>query len=401
MSLALEHVKVVDVTQWLVGSASAGILAEWGADVVKIEHPVAGDPLRGLLSSMFPPGATGSLWGLVNRNKRSMTVDWSRQPGRDIIYRLVRDADVFVSNLRPGSLERARLDFESLRRINARIVYAHGNAYGQRGAESEKRGFDETAFWARAGFMDVLGEKDALPVSLNGAIGDLTTSMVLVAGIMSALYIRERTGEGQRVDTSLLGCGVWAMGWQVQINLATGQSSFRETRFERPNPLFNTYLAKDNRWFQLAMPQSDRYWPALCRAIGREDLQTDGRFLSYEKRSEHRRSLIALLDQCFATLTLDSWMPVFDRYGLVYGRAATIPEVSSDAQVWANDYIREVDDPRHGTTPLVDCPIRLSGSSAHLRDLGPELGEHTEEILLELGYSWDDIVALKEQQIIG
>lgn len=402
MTLPVEGIKVVDLTQWFVGSVSSGILAEWGADVVKIESPQGGDPLRGILASgVVPVGSFNYFWALANRNKRSVVVDLTQERGKEILYKLVEKADVFVSNFRMGSLERLKLDYDNVVRMNPRLIYAHANAYGQQGPEKEKPGFDETAFWARGGFMDVLGEPGTPPVPLHGAIGDLTTSLFLLGGIMSALYVRERTGMGQVVNTSLLGCGVWVMGLQVQVNLATGQGMLRESRTAHTNPLYNMYRAQDGKWFQLSMLQSDRYWPGLCQAIGRENLEHDPRFDSHENRSKNHKLLIALLDEVFATKPWQEWRDLFDQYGIVYGAASSIAEVAADPQVWENGYITEVEDPRVGRVGLMDCPIQLRQTPGQIRDLGPELGQHTEEVLLELGYTWDDIAALKGQKVIG
>ena len=402
MTVPLDGIKVVDCTQWLVGSVSCGILGEWGADVIKIEHPDGGDPLRGILESgIFPVADFNYYWGLANRNKRSLTLDLHQEEGRKICHRLLEEADVFVSNLRDGSLERAQLGYERVAKLNPRIIYAHANAYGQEGPEREKPGFDETAFWARAGFTSVLGEPGTPPVPLHGAFGDLTTSMFLVGGIMAALYVRERTGEAQRVNTSLLGSGVWVMGWQIQASLATGHQGTRDSRLARTNPLYNMYRAADDKWFQLAMLQSDRYWSGVCRAIGNEDLEHDPRFNTHEKRSENHGELIALLDETFATQPWAAWLPLFDEHGVVYGAGASVGDVAADQQVWANGYVTEVVDPRAERLGLVDCPVKLTKTPGRAPDLGPELGQHTEEVLLELGCTWEDITALKEQRVIG
>ena len=402
MGLPLEGITVADLTHWGVGSITSGLFAEWGAKVIHIERPDGGDPLRGIgASGVIAMGDMNYLWALVNRNKKSLAVDLKKETGKRIVHELIESADVCVSNFRYGALEKLGLDYDTLRQINPGLIYGHANAYGQKGPESERGGFDETAFWARGGVMGVLGEPDAPPVPLHGAIGDFSTSLFLASGLILALRVRDQTGKGQRVDTSLLGSGVWAAACDVQATLTTGQGMRQQSRTEKTNPLHNTYRTKDGKWIQFAMLQTDPIWPDFCRALGRPDLEHELMFASHEKRGQNNELLISVLDEIISTRARDEWIRRFDEYGLIYAPVSSITDVVNDPQVLENGYITEVDDPRYGLTKLVDCPIQLRGTPGKVRDLGPELGQHTEEILLEMGYTWDDIVSLREQKVIG
>lgn len=402
MSLPLEGITVADLTHWGVGSITSGLFAEWGAKVIHIEHPDGGDPLRGIAASgVVPIGHINYLWALINRNKKSLAIDLKKEKGKKIVYRLIESADVFVSNFRSGALKKLGMDYDTLSKINPKLIYGHANAYGQKGPESERGGFDETAFWARGGIMGILGEPSAPPVPLHGAIGDLSTSLFFASGLMLALFVRDRTGTGQRVDTSLLGSGVWAAACDVQATLTTGQDMCRQSRKEKGNPLHNTYQTKDRKWIQFAMLQTDPIWPDFCRALDRPDLEHEPMFASHEKRGENSGLLISVLEEILATKTRDEWIRRFDEYDIIYAPVSSITDVINDPQVLENEYIIEVDDPRYGLTKLVDCPVQLRKTPGRVRDLGPELGQHTEEILLEMGYTWDDIVSLREQKVIG
>jgi crotonobetainyl-CoA:carnitine CoA-transferase CaiB-like acyl-CoA transferase len=393
MGMALEGIKVVEVSTWVDVPVCGVLLAEFGADVIR-SNP--GDPVRGPSG----PSRRSTGWEMWNRSKRGMALDLGMPEGRDIVHRLAAQSDVFLTNLRPSVLERAELDYEKVREISPGIIYAHITGYGTQGPERERPSFDALAFWTRAGFPSVLGEPDAPPVALEGAMGDHPTGGLALAGIALALYVRERTGVGQKIDVSLLGSGCWVNGVYLQWALAFGADPPRFSRKQAINPLSNSYQARCGRWLRLCMMESDRYWPVFCAALGRPDLEGDPRFGSHFQRAANREALISLLEETIATKDRDEWAPLFDEHKLPWDPVQTMTEVAQDPCVLANDYITEYQHFGGRRVKSLAPPVRLSETPAGVRQGAPEHGQHNEEILLELGFTWDDIERLKEKRAI-
>jgi len=387
---------------WLAGPAASMILGECGADVIKVEDLQGGDPMRRLLDSgIFPQHNVNYANELANRNKRSIALDLTRPQGREIVYRLVERADVFVTNMRPRAIERLAMDYERIAALNPRLVYARITGYGPRGPDRDRPAFDEIAFWARAGFMSFMGEPDTPPVPLHGGIGDLSTALSLAAGVFLALYAREQTGRGQLVDASLFASGLWAAGFDLQTALFTGQDVLRSSRQASRSPLYNTYRCQDGRWVQFVMPQAERHWGPACRALGIEDLERDERYDSEEKRRERSGELVALFDHIIGRRPLDEWRRRFDEQELIWGPAATLTEVMADPQVEANHFYSKVAHPGLGTIREVGLPFQLGGTPSDAKSNAPEWGKHTKAVLLELGYSNGEISRLEAAGVIG
>lgn len=402
MSGPLDGIKVVELAQWVAVPGGCAILADWGAEVVKVEPP-QGDALRGFMAlagGLSAPTSFNYFWEHDNRNKRSVVVDLKHPRGREIIYRLAEKADAFICNLLPGRLREFGLEYEALSQLNPRLVWANLTGYGRSGPEGERKGFDYAAFWARAGIMEMLGEPDGLPYPQRPGLGDHMASMLLAGAVSAALLSREKTGRGQAVDVSLFNTGVWAMAMDISGALTTGQEVPKLSRRQVGNPLFNYYRTRDGRWLQLAMIQSDAYWPAFCQAIGREEWEHHPRFSSHSQRREHNAELITLLDEVFASLTLEEWQPRLDEHGLIWALAQRLTEVINDPQAQENDFFAEVPHPAEGRVKLVASPARFSATPASVHHSAPELGQHTEEVLLEAGYTWEDIAGLKEAGVI-
>ena len=399
---ALEGVKVVEMGMWVAGPAASAVLGDWGADVLKIENPAGGDPIRALMAMGMAPFELpiNPSFELDNRNKRSVALDVHVREGREALLRLLRDADVFVSNLRPGALERMRLGYGDVRAANPRIIYAGLSGYGTRGPECDRAAFDYAAFWARAGAMASLGEPGGPPPTQRPAMGDHPAGLSLAGAVCAALYHRERTGEGQEIHLSLYQMGLWTMATDIEVCLVTGLG-YTPTGRLVPNPLWNHYRAKDGRWFHLVMLQADRYWGRFCEAIERPALAADEQYASVLARAQHALALIEMLDQTFATRPLAEWAERFDRADLVWAPVQSIAEVTQDPQAAALDAFASLTHRTGEEFRLVRSPVEFGATPARIRHGAPELGEHTEAVLLEAGYSWEEIAGLKEKGAIG
>jgi formyl-CoA transferase len=294
------------------------------------------------------------------------------------------------------------VDYETIAKINPRVIYAQNTGFGMKGPNRDRPAFDETAFWIRSGIMSTLGEPNAPPVPLRGSMGDLTTSLFLTCAIVTALLARDRFGFGQKIDISLMSAGMWVAGDDVQRRLIWGEreENPKYSRNKTTNPLRNTYQTKDRRWLFFMMLQTDRFWPAVCKAIEREDLEKDPRFDSHQKRVQNSQSIISILDEVVATKTLSEWAERFERYGLIWEPETTVPEALADPQVPENGWVAEVEHPSGSLVKLLRVPFQFSKTPIGPRSPAPELGQHTEEVLLEMGYDWDQLAQLKEQQVI-
>ena len=314
----LRGIKVVEMATWIFAPMAACVLGELGADVIKVE-PHDGDPMRGLVPRVR--GDVDWIWELANRNKRGVALDVRSAEGRAALGRLLAEADIFIVNLRRSALERLGIDYESLRESHPRLIYAHATGYGVEGPDIDRPAFDELAYWARGGFMSVLGPPDSEPVRLVGAMGDLPSAMNIAAAIFAALYQRERTGEGQYLSCSLYGGGIWTNGFAIQAALATGQQLPRTDRYSSFNPLYNSYRAADGKWLQLAMIQEERFWQPFAEAIDLPILTKDARFASSAERRKHIREAVQLIEQRIAEAPRDHWAAIFDANDLPLGRS--------------------------------------------------------------------------------
>ena len=387
---------------WVAAPSTCAMLADLGANVVKIEAP-EGDPYRGYVAlpgeEQQPP--LSPPFQMDNRGKRSLTLNLSRPQARQIARRLIDGADVFVTNMVPERLQRYGLTYAQLCRRSPRLIYANLTGYGTKGPERNRLGFDYAAFWARSGIMGMLGEPDATPPPQRPGMGDHTTSMLIVAAIALALYVRERTGRGQEVQVSLLNTALWVLGMDLQTALVAGHPPAKTSRRAVANPLWNFYRASDDHWVMLVMLQADRYWSSFCQAIERPDLENDSRFVDIKSRGKNNTDLIAILDEVFVARPRDEWGRRFNDAGLIWAPVQTVEEVLSDPQVRANKYLARFDDPTLGPVRTVATPIKFSETPSSVRGPAPEIGQHTEEVLLELGYDWEDIIRLRESGALG
>lgn len=381
----LEGYRVVELGMWVAAPAAAAMLADWGAEVVKVEAPT-GDPNRYTLKHVGQDVESAPPFETDNRGKRSVVLDLRSEEGRSALDRLLERADVFVTNLRPGALERLALDPESLRRRHPRLVVGTLTGYGWTGPERDRAGYDVSAFWARPGIAAMLNPVGEPPPGIRPGLGDRAAAANLVAGMLAALLRRERTGEGTVVDVSLLRSGTYAIGNDLALQNYFGKRGRTRPRTEHESPLYNCYQTKDDRWFWLVALEGDRHWPGLLKALGREDLAADERFATGRARRGHVRELIAEFDAEFARRPLEEWAERFDAEGVWWAPVQTLADAAADPQAAAIGAF--VEQPgMGGAAPLrtVATPVDFWGVDGAPRSGAPTLGEHTEEVLRELG----------------
>lgn len=398
----LDGVRVVEITMFQQGPVAGMRLGDLGADVIKLEAKT-GDPGRGFMKII---GAMAGLEGRNyyfehnNRNKRSIVLDLKSKRGMEVFLKLIDTADVFLNNMSIGAPVRMGIGPEVLLTRNPRLIYAQASGWGRKGPDANELSFDYTGI-ARSGLMMSCGEQGAPPTQILPGIGDEIGGLICAWGVTAALYARERTGKGQVVDTSLMGSLIAALGFIMAAPAILGKEFPREIRAEAGNPLYNHYRCQDDKWVAIAHLDPNRYWPKICKALGIEELEHDPRFNSIEARARNAKELVTILDQKFATKTRDEWFKILKEAGCIYTPIQTPSEVSNDLQALANNYFTEADHPVWGKIKMVGFPWDFSETPASWRREAPAFGQHNEEILLELGYTRDDIVEFKQEGIIA
>ncbi len=398
---AFDGVRVVELAQWVFVPVAGALLADWGAEVVHVE-PTEGDPYRGLATQGIGSERNGinlSL-ALANRGKRSLALDIRHENGLAILHKLLESADVFLTNMRPGALRRAGLDSDELMERYPGLVYARGHGYGAKGPDADLAGYDATAFWARGGMAHILTPPEReYPIGQRGALGDRNGALALAFGVAAALLKRTRTGAGSIVDVSLLATAMWTLSSDLLAALGGDEPKASSGRGPLVNPLVGVYRTKDDRHIQLVFLQPDRYWADFCRVIDRPDLAEDARFVDMMTRRDNGAACVAELDNEFAKRTFDEWKSVLARLDAPWAPVQSVAELLDDPQVEANGYIGEVVVDGGPSYRLPAVPVQFDGRPPALRR-APEHGEDTEALLLELGYGWEDIGALKEAGVV-
>ena len=404
MDAPLKGIRVIDWTIWQQGPVATTMLADMGAEVIKIEERDKGDPGRHIFSM---GGASAQRSGVNyyfeanNRHKQSIALDLSKPAAREIVYKLAAKSDVFVQNFRKGVADRLGLGYKELSARNPNIIYANSTGYGPNGPDSGEPSFDYMA-QARSGVMNIASIDSDEPVYLNGGVADQMGAIMLAYGVMTALVARERQGIGQELHASNLGSMIALQGLNVSMRTIMGKEFPRNTRDDAFNPLWNHYKCADGLWICLGMLQTDRYWKDFCTTLGIPELVDDPRFNDIKTRGKNHRELVAILDQVFSTKSRAAWMKALKEGGdFIYTIVNTINDLPADPQVIANEYIVDYEHEAFGKTQLVGLPIILSKTPGNPRGRAPELGEQTETILTEmLGYSWDDIAKMRDDGAI-
>jgi formyl-CoA transferase len=398
----LDGIRVLDIGTFVFGPAAATVLADFGAEVVKVENPRGGDTYRYLVElPPMPASEQNYCWILTSRGKRSLALDLKREEGREVLLELVQVSDVLITNHHPSVLADLRLRYEDLAPLNERLVYAHATGYGDRGDEIEKPGYDMTAWWARSGLMDAVRPGQSAPALSVAGMGDHPAAMSLFGAILLALYRRERTGRGGHVSTSLMANGAWSNACLIQAELCGAETYAPADRTHPPNALVNPYRTSDDRWFVLVLVQEAKDWEPLCRAIGRSDLLADARFSELDARHKHAAELTEILDGVFATKRLDEWRAILDAHGVTFGIVSRAQDLVDDATLAANGVLVPVADPRATGLRTVSSPLELRGEEKVQPSLAPGIGEHSREILASvLGYSPERIRELLDAGVV-
>ncbi len=391
----LNGLRVVEMSMWVAGPSAGGIMADWGADVVKVEPPV-GDPQRNLFKSIgYREDMPNPAFALDNRGKRSVVLDLRSDEGKAAMDRLLAGADVFLTNMRPAALQRLGLHPDQVTERHEALIYATVTGYGLDGPEAHRPGYDIGAFWARGGIARHLVAKDAAPVGVRAGLGDHVTGISTVSGILGALYERSRTGKGRVVETSLLRAGAYTIGGDIGIQLQFGRIESTKAREKNPLALVNCYEAGDGKWLWLIGLEADRHFPGVLRAIDREELGEDPRFKDAKARKRNCEALVAEFDTTFKTQPRDYWAARFDQEDVWWAPAQSLAEVVEDPQLHAAGGFIEIPAGEvEETMTAVASPVTFRGDPLTHTGPIPALGQHTREVLEEAGLTGEEIEAL-------
>jgi len=397
----LDGIKVIEHATYMAAPGAGGILSDWGAEVIKIEPP-KGDPIRNFFSTIGTDFQDNPVFDFDNRGKKSIVLDTSTPEGQAVLRDLASDADVFLTNVRPGGLSRAELDFENLIKINPKLVYCTLTGYGLEGPDADKPGFDVASFWSRAGVGHLTVPKGQDPFALRTAFGDHTTSMAAAAGICAALVKAQRTGQGQLVEASLLRAALFAMGSDFAIQLFFGRIGSTKSRHEQIQPLMNFFKTKDGSWICIVSRQGNVDWAPLCRVMDRSDLIEDERFTTGKSRRANAAELVTLMDEAFGKYTKAEIAERLDAEAIAWAPVQTLAEVAKDPQVAASGAIQQVPSASGDGTSYASpgSPIRFPGADDGPKGPSPHMGQHSRDVLASLGYDEAKIDELFKGEVV-
>jgi crotonobetainyl-CoA:carnitine CoA-transferase CaiB-like acyl-CoA transferase len=398
----LDDLKVLEIASWVAAPRCTALMADMGADVVKVE-PLSGDGMRGKLRQPSTPEGAAQHdipFQLDNRGKRGIAVDLSSAEGSALVRDLALGVDVLVTNVLPGRLRRFGLGPEALRAASPRLVYALVTGSGSEGDDADRPGFDLTAFFGRTGIMSLIGEPGEPPPSFRSGQGDHPTGLALLVAVLAALRERDRTGEGQVVETALIRTGTWSIGCDVQAALVDRQQPGKRARDDAFGPLNTRYRCADGVWLNLVAQDQGR-WPAFCQAVGRPDLAEDERFTTPALRFANRAAVIGALDELFASQPASHWAPLLDATGMVWSTVAELPDLIADPQARAIGMFVEVEHPGLGSFETLAAPFTMERSEVVVRGRAPQVGEHTDEVLADWGIAAERAAALRARGVIA
>jgi crotonobetainyl-CoA:carnitine CoA-transferase CaiB-like acyl-CoA transferase len=392
--------KVLDCASFIAAPAAATVLSDFGADVIKIEPPGAGDPYRNLPNLPgYPSGEHNFAWLLEARNKKSIALDLSKPDAQAVLYKLVEEADVFITNMPPPVRAKLGITYDHLAHLNDRLIYASFTGYGEKGEEANKPGFDSNAYWARSGLMDLVrADTDTTPARSVAGMGDHPCAMAFYGAIVTALYQREKTGKGSHVASNLMANGVWAASVLAQAKLCGAKFGERRPRERALNAVANHYQCKDGRWLILSLLSEEKQFPTLAKCLGREDLINDSRFATKADRHARSVELIKILDDTFATKDLAEWRKILDGSGLVFGVVAILDDIPNDKQMLDNEVLVPFE---NDTMLTINSPIWIDGAKKVQPRKPPAVGEHSDEILRGAGYDEAAIKQLRSNGAVG
>lgn len=398
MTTPLEGVRVLDWTIWQQGPIASVLLADMGAEVIKIEPP-EGEAGRGMHRMLGMDMPLGFYFHNQNRGKKSIVLNLQTDKAKEVLYRLVEKSDVFVTNFLEPVAQKLKVDYETLKQYNSKLIYGYCSGWGSQGPDARKPSADFTG-QARGGIWSISSGADGSPVPVGGGFADEVGGVMMAYALVLALYVRERTGIGQKVEASLLGGQIEMGRLMFQIYLLTGKLPASSLMLEARSPLWYIYKCKDDRWIALAMLQPDRFWHNFCEVLGIQHLEKDPRFENQLARGDHLSEILPTIRERFQSKPRDEWVKLCEEAGLIVAPMHNYAEVANDPQVIANEYIVEVDDPVRGKVKMAGIPIKLSKTPGKVRALAPELGQHTEEVLTQIcGYSWEEIAKLREEGV--
>ena len=399
MVAPLDGIRVLEVANWVAAPSCAALMADMGADVVKVEPP-GGDALRGIVEQPPVESFAGNLtFELDNRGKRSLTVDMERPGGAELVRRLARDVDIFITNLTQPRAERFGLTFDSLREVSPYVVYSVFSGYGTSGPDAARRGFDFTSFWAHSGIQSVIGEPPSAPPLCRRSQGDHTSALNLLAATLAALRLRDATGEAQRCEVALQRTGMWTIAGDVQRALVTGEQPPRHDRARPSNPIFNSYATSDGRWLMLAMAQTDRYWSRFCEMLERSDWIE--RYPDFTSLLEGGLDLAPEIERRFGEHDIAYWGARLDEFDMTWAPVAELPEVVKSPQLRHIGAFTAVDHPGIEGFETISAPFQIDGADMHVRGRAPDPGEHSHEVLRDFGLTAEEIADLAAARVLG